>query len=435
MKRPVSLAFCILTFFTSTAQNTGIGTNTPVQTLDVNGAIKVGNSSNNQAGSIRYNSGNFEGGNGTNWNLLGLPSKAIILSQSADTASLKTAGFSVLRQMDNWDTAFIPVSTNYPGLWTVGFPLSSSVVTPAYPASAESVFYNNNLYEIGNDGYVYDYDVAAQKWLQLPNICPLGTRQAGCGFTRVGNELFLTGGWKYVVGPGFVIYNTCAKYNLSTNTWTTIANIPVNNCYHATAAIGTDIYILDGASTFSTNFDYAKKMYRYNTVTNTWSANLAVAATPDFLVTGQLVSWNSKLLYHTGGLYAVAYDPVAHTNTYVSGSAPPGIVYSGYLIALNAASNKLDVLGYIPDTTNIDPVPNTYMFLHYELDLAGGSAVKENVCKIQSVSSMNSIQFNPVNNLLYVIGGTSGFVFDRTGSEQCDLILRRKGYWFYMKKN
>ncbi len=49
---------------------TGINTTNPLQQLEVNGAIKIGNTANNELGSIRYNTGIFEGFNGT-WNTIG----------------------------------------------------------------------------------------------------------------------------------------------------------------------------------------------------------------------------------------------------------------------------------------------------------------------------------------------------------------------------
>ncbi len=48
----------------------GIRTNTPTQALDVNGAIAIGNTSSDVAGSIRWNGTNFEGYNGVEWKKL-----------------------------------------------------------------------------------------------------------------------------------------------------------------------------------------------------------------------------------------------------------------------------------------------------------------------------------------------------------------------------
>ncbi len=49
----------------------GIGTTSPAQQLDVNGAIKIGNATANSAGSIRWTGTAFEGNNGTTWSALG----------------------------------------------------------------------------------------------------------------------------------------------------------------------------------------------------------------------------------------------------------------------------------------------------------------------------------------------------------------------------
>jgi|GEM_PF-1399323 len=47
--------------------NVGIGVVSPVQLLDVNGALRVGNSTNSVLGSIRFNGTNFQGYNGSSW--------------------------------------------------------------------------------------------------------------------------------------------------------------------------------------------------------------------------------------------------------------------------------------------------------------------------------------------------------------------------------
>lgn len=431
MKYLVSITAGVFFYFSSAAQNTGIGTTTPVQTLDVNGAIKVGSTNNNQPGSIRYNAGNFEGGNGSSWKSLeGLPSKSIIISQATDTAAIKTAGYSVLRQMDLWDTGYISLSTNYPGSWSNGFPLSSTVVIPPLAASNEAVIYNNRFIFWGSDAYLYAYDIAGQVWSRLPNISPLGTRNS-CGVTLVGNEIFVTGGWRF--SGGFVLYNTSAKYNLTTNTWSSIANIPVTSCYHATAAIGTDIYILDGSSSAtSSTFNFSKKMYRYNTVTNTWSADLAVAATPDYLYTNSLVSWNNKLVFHAGNQQVFSYDPVTHVNTQLNPSVPSGLPYfEDY--AMTLAGNKLYIAATIKDSTTIEPVTDAKLAQHFEVDLSTGSMTQLNVCQLQK-SQLYQIEYNPANDRYYA-RGENFYIFNRSATEACDLVLQRKAYWFYMKKN
>ena len=74
------LLLVMLTVKTGFTQNVGIGTPAPQQKLDINGAIKIGTTTTNQAGTIRFNTGKFEGGDGTNWkNFDGVPLKRSFL--------------------------------------------------------------------------------------------------------------------------------------------------------------------------------------------------------------------------------------------------------------------------------------------------------------------------------------------------------------------
>ena len=438
MKKLFIICIFLYISLSSAAQNVGIGVPVPLQKLDVNGAIKIGTSATNQPGTIRYNGGNFEGGNGSNWKSFeALPSKAIILAQSPDTINLKAAGFSVLRVTELWDTAFIPFSTNYPGSWANGFPLSSNVTVPASNASLESVMYLNRFIYYGTDAYLYQYDITAQKWDRLGGISPLGIRSS-CGVTLVGNEIFITGGWRYVF-PNFVIYNSGAKFNLLTNTWSAIANMPVLNAYHATAAIGTDIYLLNGSSSYTdgVGFNPSKKMYRYNTLTNSWSANLATATTPDFLVSGQISSRNNKLIWTNGRLLGIEYDPLTHTNTFLSFYNPTLDFFVNNYVQV-VVGNKLYISGektYDNGSISMGIFKNLNVF--YEIELANNTTapIELNVCKIQQ-NPIATINYNSTSNRFYTLNEVNeSQIFNRSGSEACDLILVLKGYWSYMKKN
>lgn len=60
------LLFCFSAGYIS-AQNVGVDVASPVEKLDVLGAIRIGNTSNTNAGAIRWNSPNFQGYDGTQW--------------------------------------------------------------------------------------------------------------------------------------------------------------------------------------------------------------------------------------------------------------------------------------------------------------------------------------------------------------------------------
>jgi hypothetical protein len=54
-------------FLISSIGHTGIGVANPLEKLDVNGAIRIGNTANNNTGSIRWDGSNFQGRNTTGW--------------------------------------------------------------------------------------------------------------------------------------------------------------------------------------------------------------------------------------------------------------------------------------------------------------------------------------------------------------------------------
>ena len=69
MKKIIAIKTLLLVTVYLSAQNVGIGTTNPTEKLDVNGGIKIGNSTNAANGTIRWNASkkDFEGFNGSNW--------------------------------------------------------------------------------------------------------------------------------------------------------------------------------------------------------------------------------------------------------------------------------------------------------------------------------------------------------------------------------
>ena len=70
MKKIIYLLLIDSTGRQAISQNIGTGVPVPMEKLDVNGAIKIGTSSGNNAGTIRYTAGKFEGNNGLAWEAL-----------------------------------------------------------------------------------------------------------------------------------------------------------------------------------------------------------------------------------------------------------------------------------------------------------------------------------------------------------------------------
>ena len=467
MKRIIFFIFLIISHI-SNAQNVGIGTNTPEQKLDINGAVKIGNADANRPGTIRYNNETFEGGNGTNWKSLeGLPSKSIIIAQAPDTAYLKTLGFSVIKTMDIWDTIKVNNTTNFVGTWQKGFPVGSgSIPTPTISESTgsqETIYYNDKFIYLSSDGFLYAYNTNSQQWNKLPNKCPLlsvgSFAISGFGVTLVGDEIYVTGGYRFAP-PSSATIQSGAKYNLITNTWSAIADLPVTSYNHFTAAIGTDIYLFNGRPEITSYT--TSRIYVYDTKKNKWSSNLYSSSTPiqiNSLQPGNVSTWNNKIvipyltLWKKNNNYHIptsVYDPL--TNTIEDIPNPLVLPYDDTIQfwepRITQYNDKLYFTGRILDTTKLEPcpiydysnVPSNYecmMNVYFEVDLNTGISTQMNSCNITK-DDISSLQYNPTNKLIYALGSNTAnsSIFDRRGSVPCSAIEKRyKGFWSYMKKN
>ncbi len=135
----------------------------------------------------------------------------------------------------------------------------------------------NTLYVLrgGNNTDFWKYDITTDTWFAFPlgkkdDETPFsqdGTAQgAGNRIVKVNNAV--SGDPEFYITAGGTT-KTFEKYNPTTNTWTTLAQAPVNINYGGSlVAVGTTIYAFVGGN--STAF------YSYDTLTDTWSSALAV---------------------------------------------------------------------------------------------------------------------------------------------------------------
>jgi hypothetical protein len=429
MKRILIAGVFILFAVIVHAQNVGIGVPVPQQKLDVNGAVKIGTTATNQPGAIRFNAGKFEGGDGNNWKSFeALPSKAIILASDIDTAAIKLAGFGVLKisnLFDHNDTAY----SNNPGGW-LPFPVANPGNEPKEIYNLESVQYNNKIiyynynFIIANgtyEGVLFQYDITSQVWSQLPGISPLSFRE-GFSMTLIGNEIFIVGG--YLRTP-FIAYNTCAKYNLNTNTWSAVANMPAVSFLHSSCPLGNEIFIIGGASNVGIQLE--RKMYKYNAITNNWSADLSNSNTP-FSSQGNTFVRNNKLLLVRDSV--TEYNPVLNTYTKLA-----DIVHTDFFFISCLVQDKINVFGRIDSIANgIMPV-----MLHYQVNLLNGQSSNLSTCTGNGVEPYNGeyISYQYINSLnkYYLKKGTAiGRVFNPSILAPCAIENQTPIFLYYMKK-
>lgn len=148
---------------------------------------------------------------------------------------------------------------------------------------------NNGTYY----NYLYRYNINTQAWTQLTG--DIGV--ADGALEAVGNDLYRFGG--RASGSGNSL-NHNHKYNTLTDTWETKTALPYLSNGHATAVIGTDIYVNGGYN----NGTVLSSYYKYNTLTDTWTqlqANIR-------RYYHSLVAVNG-LIYIFGGYFNASVDP------------------------------------------------------------------------------------------------------------------------------
>jgi hypothetical protein len=121
----------------------------------------------------------------------------------------------------------------------------------------------------------------------------------------------------------------CYKYNVTTDTWTQIANLPSGRLIHDAAVVGDYIYVFGG----SDGTNYSNTIYKYNIAANTWS--LLPTVVPTTIGWCRAVSYLDRYIYLAGGYDGVAnslntvYLFDANTETISAASPMPLNVFGG----------------------------------------------------------------------------------------------------------
>ncbi len=168
-----------------------------------------------------------------------------------------------------------------------------------------AVVYNDDIYIFGgrNGGTTYDYaykfDVSEGTYTQLTSM-PEHIGQFG--ITISGNTVYIVGG---TANGGSTRKNTLYAYNIDTDTWSTLSNMPANRNCLAVQCIDGCIYSFGGfdGSAYS-------NAYKYTISTNTW---VSITNYP-LAVYGVGSGKVGKFIYLFGGCNAY---PTYYPNVYI----------------------------------------------------------------------------------------------------------------------
>jgi hypothetical protein len=154
---------------------------------------------------------------------------------------------------------------------------------PGTSSEGAGVAHGGLFYNIGGRGAGFNanwsYDPNSDVW--NGGLAPLPTGRAGLGVAVVGNAIYAIGGRTFTGGPcsgfGAGVLATVERYDIATDSWTTVAPLLSPRQDLAAATVGGKIYVFggcDAAPTILGDVDV------YDPTTDTWSASPADLPTP-----------------------------------------------------------------------------------------------------------------------------------------------------------
>ena len=393
------------------AQNVGIGVPAPVQKLEVNGAIKIGTTTTNQPGAIRYNAGKFEGGDGSNWKSLEGTVSGIVGSAIYNNTALLNAGYSFYGELPaalkyNTFNGILPSGTWQP---TYNRGIISNVSAPVFNNStgrAAPVSDGSKLY-VPTTSNMYAYDPITDLWSILNNQGLPST--VGFKAIWIGNEFIFISGHSQL---------NSRKYNILTNSWSLISTVNAPDFRNNFSLVwdGNTVIVWGG----NNNIANLNTGAMYNPFTDTWTvmntSGAPIARQNHTAIwsptTNRMIVWGGQDAtgsLSTGGLY----NPATNTWTGATNTtgAPPArtlhtAIWSGTeMIIFGGSFNAVGINTggrYNPSAnswtaTNTISAPVTRahsaVWTGTSMFVTGGSS------SFGQISSSAANSYNPVTNL------------------------------------
>lgn len=433
--RPNALHFSINTFFMKThyllcsllaisiganAQNVGIGITNPTATLDVNGTLKVHGGSPGSGKVLTSDAAGL-----ATWSTAGVVQPGtFIFSENSNDANLIANGYTNAGSI-NIDKKTDNTTTTLPDVWTRASRFLEARLSPAVINGAGNnfiVFGGSESGSIVMNGGIYDPQT--DNWIPIPDIGD-GIERSLPVVAWCANKLVVWGG--SVSSAQYT--NTGKVYDPATQVWTSMSltNAPSARWLSAFAYNpGTnELAIWGGEAVGGAQFGDGAK---YNLNTNTWTTmNSAGAPSPRSRMA--YASNGAGLLFIAGG-YSPAAAPVASAhlyniaaNNWTSLSSPLSARYNCIAAWTGSAfifwggrdnSNLLnDGALYNPASTGWAAMSNTNAPASFAVRGAYGNGVFA-VC-----GSASNARYTVATNTWTALADEPRFSFDMAGNSLC----------------
>ncbi|MGE5436758.1 MAG: Kelch repeat-containing protein, partial [Syntrophothermus sp.] len=256
---------------------------------------------------------------------------------------------------------------------TIGTYQSTKTVTSLSPNTTAQVLFDNWAAPLGvhvvkvytqlagdvnamNDTLTTMVNVSNSTWMTGGTI-PISTYMGTGASVKINDTLYVysMGGNTTPAGNTGV-----ARYNVNSNTWTTMAPLPISRVVFTAASIGTTIYTFGG----SDGTNYGTQVFKYNALTNTWTPGPDL---PTTLGWGKAAAYQDSLIYIVTGLInSTTYTNNVwvfnvNTQTFRAATPIPDAVFGG---AVAIFGNKIVYVGGanaggIVGTTHVGTISQT----------------------------------------------------------------------------
>lgn len=319
-----------------------IGSAVANQKLNIAGAISLGTTTTNTAGTLRYNNSKLEVGNGTTWSSWdNLPSGTIVASNTYSSSNpLLANGFSFYGIQNSGTKTYTASSGNVSsfGAWINTYLYGNpSALTPSLINPLTDLYTATGA---GND--VYIVGGAASSFLKYNTLTDIYTNMPTSGLPG-GNSFGLSGHKAVWTGSKLMIWggynngyiNTGYIFDPATSTWSAMSttNAPAGREYHKMIWTGSKLVVWGGYN----NGGYLNSGGIYDPSLNSWTTISTIGAPSirwAFAIAwhnDQLLIWGGKnnASNGSGGTLndGAFYNPTNSTWTSISNTNAPFFTY------------------------------------------------------------------------------------------------------------